>query len=110
MFLANPILLTGIFGVALAALLLPWRYGAKSEAMRKAAASSMTALVILGGAWVLLGGIVGLNHMYVHSDCVRTAEMWDEVRAHGPLSEENSALEKEFISTCNTIIARYSGK
>lgn len=81
MYLANPILLMGAFGLVLALLLLPWWYSAKTAAMKKAVGAILTMLTVIGSAWMILGGVVGFNHMAVHGDCLVQQEVWDQKRA-----------------------------
>lgn len=80
MYLANPILLLGVFGLCMALLLLPWWYRAKTEPMKRSVNGILTMLLTLGSLWAILGTIVGLNHMAVHSGCVAQNEVWTQKR------------------------------
>lgn len=98
MYLANPILLLGLFGLLMALLLLPWWYRAKTEAMKKSVNGVLTMLLTLGALWSILGTIVGLNHMSVHGDCVKQNEVWVQKREAKAEADRNKAKENEAIA------------
>lgn len=153
MYLANPILLLGAFGLGLALLLLPWRISVKTEAMKRSVNGILTMLTVLGVTWTALGAVVGFNHMAVHGGCLQQQVVWNGKRAvkaeadkiKAKANEELAKLtpeqkaeleakltpdqkakrdadraaaeaadkayqeaEKQFMATCNTIIARYA--
>lgn len=94
MYLANPILLLGVFGLCLALLLLPWLFTTKSPAMKKAVNGILTMLVTLGAVWTGLGAVVGFNHMAVHGDCLQQQVVWDgkrEVKAEADRVKADAA-------------------
>lgn len=98
MYLANPILLMGVFGLCLALLLLPWWYSAKTDSLKKAVNGILTMLTVLGVAWTILGGIVGFNHMAVHGDCLQQQVIWDERRAEKAEADKARAKEAEELA------------
>lgn len=108
MFLGNPILILGLIGLIGALVLIPWRMTAKTKEAKGAANGAVTLLVTLGVIWVLLGGIMGFNHMSVHAGCVKEKAAWNAKHAQGDLSKADQELETKFIARCNTIITRYA--
>lgn len=108
MYLANPILLIGVFGLTLALVLLPWRFSTKTEAMQKSVGGILTMLTTLGVIWTILGAVVGLNHMAVHGDCLKQKEVLEAKKEAGELSAADQEAEKAYMATCNTIVTRYA--
>jgi hypothetical protein len=108
MFLGNPILLLGLTGLCAALVLVPWLLGAKSKESKRAANGVLTLLFVLSTVWILLGGIMGFNHMAVHQGCLDQEKAWAAKTAQGDLSKEDQDAEAQFMATCNTIIQRYA--
>jgi hypothetical protein len=108
MYLSNPILLLGMTGLCAALVLIPWWLGTKSKESKRAANALLTLLFVLSTVWILLGGIMGFNHMAVHQGCLDQEKAWAAKRAEGPISKDDQEAEAQFMASCNTIIQRYA--